>query len=1460
MFEVSPINPAQLQRKLQEKALEEKKKREEAAANILTIHNLLEASKKIGMDVREYEEGLKEVQKYMRERLFADAAKKSSEVVSAIREGIKKMSDEKVSKLKALVEQGERLGTESEKLKSMLESVEKHIENNDYIVALKEAEEAIKEAESLASSYVESVIESTSRLINALKDVVNTSEAEEILEEAKAKMSEGKIEEVLPLCESAQNKLKDVAGKAIERLSTDAELDITILERLGVDVKPYEERLKKAKESAGSEAINEIMEVSRVVREAVRVSISGKIEELASEEEEIKEMGGNVQDLYELIEKAKENLEKNNLALAAETIERGKKLVEDTKFNMVVNAMNPAFNKIKAAAKIGADISSAEKMLLDARNALKLGKYKEAMELSKKCETILDKIMESYKKTTELLPELEKLFTDAEKSGADTSEAKRLLIGVKQALSKKDFVSAYKLAVQTKDALIKGKLEGIKEKMRNAKSLIEIADAYGIDVVEPDVSVQEAEKALEAGDEEKASEMIDDAIKEMKKRIEETLSKEFVELGKKLEPMKEYVDIEEEKKAIIKGKKSMEFGDYESAFSAIDEIKKSIDEMGKEIAEKSVEDAKNSAEELIASEDVDTAELEDLVAEMLALYKEGKYAEAFEASKKVIEKANSLAKTMAQKSYNKARANLNEVRKIREIGGIDLRQFQDSLIEAKAEFKRRNYLNCARISTEISESIETFLSSYKNAVAALGVAQSIIKESEEKGMNAAKYKKMLIEAKKNLKNGKFKEALDLAETITNSLQGVSGKEDLNARLRLIEAKIFSAKTLGIELENYEEKMEEIQKAINEDKLEEGSYLADELEKDIEERFRGAIEKKISMAATLVEDAKEIGINVSKAEEDLLVAKDAFDKKDYIEAYRYADEAQKIIDEIRNVSKKVAEKIKQAQDRIREAEGLRADVRNAVIVLDRAIEALKNNRTNEAMKLAEESLEVVEKAEDEKIRKVIGDFKRLVEKSKKTGMDTSLAENLIHQAENALERKDYEKALSLAMQSEAELEKVELQKDIGEKAIETLKKKVEESAKKGIAVGDVVVILNKAEGAFEAGAYIKSFEYAMQGNEKLREILSIYERIEQEMSELEMKVKEARENQIEVVDASDMAMRARSALNGGDVEKAREFMAKALKTLDKALLGHVDDIIGYAEAKIKYAKKLGANVAEAEGAIKEAKKIKDKEPSKALRLANGARAMIERMDIDTSFVDRAYGINFEISKAKKYGVDISPAENLLKEAIEKSESDKEAADELLSKSMEEIKRIIGQLTPKLEMKINAEGLEKGKWKEAVVSISNTGAVPAKDVKLSISGGIQIDGMKDIEEIGKGGIAEIPVRIMANKEGEINVEGRITAKRTFDGKQFEFTSTETLKTKEKPKARVSAKLVVAEKEEKCRFCNGKIKPGMKMVVCGNCGATYHEPCAKRAGTCKVCGAPLSTGEKPKVVRKKLALKLG
>jgi len=394
---------------------------------------------------------------------------------------------------------------------------------------------------------------------------------------------------------------------------------------------------------------------------------------------------------------------------------KGKKAVEETKFNIVVRIMNPAFSKMKAATKIGVDISQAEKLLMDARNALKIGKYKKAIELSKKCESLLDEIMESYKKTTEMFSELEKLFSEAEKSGGDTSEAKKLLVGVKNSIAKRDFIKAYNLAIKTKEVLEKGRLGGIKEKIKSGKQLIELAQEKGMDVVEEEVTIQEAETALEEGVLEKAKKMAEDVLKNIKKKIEERLSLEYKEMKERLDKMKGQIEVDGELKKLIKGKKSIEFGDYSSAFVALEELKGRAEELGKQMAEKSIEQAKTDAEEVIDSEDIETSELEDVLADMLLFYKDGKYGEAFEISKKVEELAQNLAKELAQKKYNMAKERINEIKNMKE--KIEVKAFHEKLIEAKAEFKRGNYLGCSHMAGEIVKEIDGKMSLYKNAKA-----------------------------------------------------------------------------------------------------------------------------------------------------------------------------------------------------------------------------------------------------------------------------------------------------------------------------------------------------------------------------------------------------------------------------------------------------------------------------------------------------------------------------------------------------------------------------------------------------------------------------------------------------------------------------------------------------------------------------------------------------------------------
>lgn len=1455
---MSPINPAKLQKQLEQKALQEKKSREEAIANIQRIHKLIEQSEKSGIDSTEFRNGLKQVQSHMREREFKEAAETSKSVIEGIENSLSELLTEKTEEIKKTVEKAKTLGIDASDAEESIKKAEKLEEEREFFSALEEIRKASEALSSSLSDAAGSVVDSTESLINALKDTVDVSEPSSLLNDARKKISEGDIDAALEQCEKARELLQDAADSALETLISDAEINMTILERIGVDEKELKERLEKAKSMQGPERIREVMEVGRLARERVKENLRSRVDAMQSDVDYIIELGGDPSELELLLKKASDNIDSNNLALSAETLEKAKQKSEDIKFNIVVKAMNPAFSKIKAASGIGADISDPEKLLLDARNALKIGEYKKAMELSKECEDKLDEILEAYKKTSKLLPELDRLFKEAEKLNIDITEAKSLLVSVKKAISERDFVRAYTLSVQTKEALERGKEAGVKQLISEGRRLMKLGEEIGLDMVAEEVSFQEAEKALERDDDAKAKKFAEDGLKEVQEKLKSHLDIRFEEIESDMEEIKDTVDVHDSKALLIKGRKYLEFGDYSSAAESLKQLESMLSSLQKELAEKRVEEVRKTVEEVLAEMKAPNQDLEDGLADMLAAMKEERYADAISISKEVEEKANNVAKNSAQKAYNGAKAELSKLKNLQ--GKVDLNRFHNALLEARAEFKRGNYIHSMNISRKMLEDLNEFMSRYKRALSSFELAQNAVKEARKKKVNVTSQAKKILTIRKLMSEGKYEEAERLSEEIQEELSGSVAKQDIESRIKMVEAGLFSAKTMGIETADAEERLKAIKNAVAEGKTDEATQKMDLLEKDMEKYFREAIEEKISLAESLISDARKIGINVKKAEESTAIARDALKKGDYIESYRYVEEARKVIDDIKAASKKVAEKIKEAHAKISEAENLRADVRNAKVILDRAIDALKDNKPKESMELAEQCIAMVDEEERKKVGRVIEDFVKIIEKSKKSGMDASLAENLIHQAKNAMEEKKYQKALSLAMQSEVEMEKVGLQKDIAEKAIKTLNEKIEEVRKKGISVEQVLTMLNKAEGAYDAGAYIKSFEYTMKAGEELQDIKELYESIDFDLRELESRLQDARDNKIDVVRPSELYVSAKAALEKGDVEEARKKIKEALKAMDEVFVEHVDEIIDYADAKIKYAKKMGANVSESETAIKEAKKIKEKDPSKALRLANGARAMVESSGTDTSFVDRAYSVNFEIARAKRFGVDVKKAEQMLKSAIESVDTDSRAADEKLSSADEEVKRALGRITPDIEISIDAPELEKDVWKEATVKVTNKGNAPARDVKLNIAGDMEIEGLDIIEEMDKGSTAELGARIMAQKEGEIPVNIEISAKRLFDGKEFNFMQKSTLKTREKPKEVAPAKEVTAEKPEKCKFCNGTIKPGMKMIVCGSCGATYHVPCAKRIGICKVCGASLEPKGKPKVARKKLAIKLG
>jgi len=168
-----------------------------------------------------------------------------------------------------------------------------------------------------------------------------------------------------------------------------------------------------------------------------------------------------------------------------------------------------------------------------------------------------------------------------------------------------------------------------------------------------------------------------------------------------------------------------------------------------------------------------------------------------------------------------------------------------------------------------------------------------------------------------------------------------------------------------------------------------------------------------------------------------------------------------------------------------------------------------------------------------------------------------------------------------------------------------------------------------------------------------------------------------------------------------------------------------------------------------------------------------------------------------------------------------------------------------LKPELYINITANaGLKEGNWERLYATIMNVGEGIAKDIKLTLSGPIEVGGVKPIPRLNAGEKREIIFAIKPTDHGNLPLEVIISY---TDGKNTPFKITD-----------VSYKRIAKEDEtvaaQSTTYFNigsigevlgaGAIKTGDIGVVKGDIGSTN-----KTFTTCPYCGEALNVSKPPK-----------
>lgn len=418
---------------------------------------------------------------------------------------------------------------------------------------------------------------------------------------------------------------------------------------------------------------------------------------------------------------------------------------------------------------------------------------------------------------------------------------------------------------------------------------------------------------------------------------------------------------------------------------------------------------------------------------------------------------------------------------------------------------------------------------------------------------------------------------------------------------------------------------------------------------------------------MISEAKKIGLDVLTVEVLIQRAEEAIENGKFEKAGKYALQSLEEIEEVKDETQQAASLIQLVKNYINEAEGLRANTKEARKLYERALAELKNNRYADSIDLSKRAIKLAKEAKKGHVAETIQMFKSIVDKAKEEGLNVTSATKKINEAQDALKKEKFSEALRLAMQSENEIEQIDLQKKLATDTLSTTLANIKQAEEEGIDVKRASTLLKKATSALKDEDYMIALHWAIESGNEVAYAYEHFEKSSAMLHAAQARIKEGETIGADVGKAKDILKSAQTTVEEKDYESCIAYAKEAIKEAKKAYEKQLGQPIEICETLMKTGAGMGVDVSRAENIIKEAKVALEEEAYTQVRLyTENSRRLVEK-----EIRKRLYEILSETKGTEKddkaSGKDYSEGIALLKKGISALDGkDYSTASELISK--------------------------------------------------------------------------------------------------------------------------------------------------------------------------------------------------
>jgi len=314
---------------------------------------------------------------------------------------------------------------------------------------------------------------------------------------------------------------------------------------------------------------------------------------------------------------------------------------------------------------------------------------------------------------------------------------------------------------------------------------------------------------------------------------------------------------------------------------------------------------------------------------------------------------------------------------------------------------------------------------------------------------------------------------------------------------------------------------------------------------------------------------------------------------------------------------------------------------------------------------------------------------------------------------------------------------------------------------------------------------------------------------------------------------------------GNYAGCAEILKEVNIKVENAFKEHLKDKISALNVRMNVAKNMGVALPGIENSLQNVReKISAKDYLGAIKLLDEIEGRCEmEMQRYREMNDLLGEFDKKMQALMALGVDVVDAQEIFSKVIELKNVQIEEAIKVAKSGIEKLEEKIKGIKFGLDLEFKNEPAEKGAEAEAELGLKNVGNVNLKEVRIECN--LPVSGLKEHIPLLKVGAREL-IKFKV-KAGEEKVSFKVVAQNPLSPEPFSLSKEFSIVLKEEKKPEVVKEeprgfiKKTADGIYQCLFCRGKIKQGLPMVVCA-CGATYHEPCANRAGLCLKCKNPI------------------